>query len=195
MKGFTRNSLLVVMLTAHAARRKQPFKSGKWIHDMKTVRSCDIRRSDAVLLITALAVSVICGCGKPPMRQVTGTVTLNGKLVEHCKVGFFPDVTEFNPDRHGYGFGVTDATGKFTIQHPQGEKGIWSGDYKVTFTLWVDNKGKALPMETKPSEVEGGVKNLFPLAYEEPSTTPESVSVGSGENSFNFSITAPAAGG
>ncbi|MFM7837528.1 MAG: hypothetical protein ACKPJD_37530, partial [Planctomycetaceae bacterium] len=99
---------------------------------MKTVQSCDIRRSDAVLLITALAVSVICGCGKPPMRQVTGTVTLNGKLVEHCKVGFFPDVTEFNPDRHGYGFGVTDATGKFTIQHPQGEKGIWSGDYKVT---------------------------------------------------------------
>ena len=56
-----------------------------------------------------LTVSLVTGCGKPPMRQVTGTVSLNGKLVEHCKVGFFPDVVEFNPDRHGFGFGVTDA--------------------------------------------------------------------------------------
>jgi hypothetical protein len=87
---------------------------------------------------------------------------------------------------------VTDAEGRFTIQHPQGEKGIWSGTYKVTFTLWVDRNGKPLPMETKPSEVEGGVKNLFPLEYEAPSTTPESVSVGSGENNFEFSISAPA---
>ena len=150
------------------------------------------QRAEIVVLVAILVAGLAVGCGKPPMRQVTGTVSLNGKLVEHCKVGFFPDVTEFNPDRHGFGFGVTDAQGRFTIQHPQGEQGIWSGDYKVTFTLWVDSKGKALPMETKPSEVEGGVKNLFPAEYEAPSTTPESVSVGAGDNSFNFSVTAPA---
>jgi hypothetical protein len=150
------------------------------------------RRAGDFVMMGLLTVSLVTGCGKPPMRQVTGTVSLNGKLVEHCKVGFFPDVVEFNPDRHGFGFGVTDAEGRFTIQHPQGEKGIWSGTYKVTFTLWVDRNGKPLPVETKPSEVEGGVKNLFPLEYEAPSTTPESVSVGSGENNFEFSISAPA---
>jgi hypothetical protein len=139
----------------------------------------------AKVLFAALLLS---GCGKPPMRDVTGTVLLDGKPVEHCKVGFFPDVTEFNPDRHGYGFGVTDAAGKFQIQHPQGEKGIWSGDYKVTFTLWVDNAGKPLPIETKPSEVEGGVKNLFPEKYESPSTTPERASVTASGNEFNFSV-------
>lgn len=162
---------------------------------METSALCAGRLSGAVLGLMAVSVSLCCGCGKPPMREVTGTVSLNGQLVEHCKVGFFPDVAEFNPDRHGFGFGVTDAAGKFAIQHPQGERGIWSGDYKVTFTLWVDKQGKPLPMETKPSEVEGGVRNVFPAEYEEPSTTPEAVSVGSGENTFNFSITAPAAGG
>lgn len=154
-----------------------------------------VRLSRTVLGLIAVSISLCCGCGKPPMREVTGTVSLNGQLVEHCKVGFFPDVTEFNPDRHGFGFGVTDAAGKFAIQHPQGERGIWSGNYKVTFTLWVDKQGKPLPMETKPSEVEGGVRNVFPVEYEEPSTTPEAVSVGSGENTFNFRITAPATGG
>ena len=128
------------------------------------------------------------GCGEPPMRKVTGVVKLDGVPVQHCKVGFFPDVEEFNPDRHGFGFGVTDATGQFEIQHPQGEKGIWSGDYKVTFTLWVDSNGDVLPMETKPSEVEGGVKNLFPAAYEEPTTSPERVSVSSAGNHLELSV-------
>jgi hypothetical protein len=46
------------------------------------------RRARIVLWNLILAVSLAVGCGKPPMRQVTGTVSLNGKLVEHCKVGF-----------------------------------------------------------------------------------------------------------
>lgn len=146
------------------------------------------RFSTAVPVIVLLITFGLPGCGKPPMRSVTGTVQLDGRPVQHCKVGFFPDVAEFNPDRHGFGFGVTDAAGKFEIQHPQGEKGIWSGDYKVTFTLWVDSKGQPLPMETKPSEVEGGVRNLFPDKYESPSTTPQTASVGSGANEFQFAV-------
>jgi len=148
------------------------------------LRLLDCLKATLILLITLAPF----GCGKPPMQTVTGTVQLDGKPVQHCKVGFFPDVTEFNPERHGFGFGVTDAAGKFEIQHPQGEKGIWSGDYKVTFTLWVDSKGQPLPMETKPSEVEGGVRNLFPEKYEAPSTTPQTASVGSGTNEFQFSV-------
>lgn len=122
------------------------------------------------------------------MRSVQGKVTLDGEPVTNCKVGFFPDVKKFDTNRHGFGFGVTDDEGKFTIQHPQGEKGIWAGDYKVTFVAWVDRRGNPLDIFIKPSEVEGGVKNLFPEMYEAPSTTSERVTVTSGENNFSFDI-------
>ncbi len=128
------------------------------------------------------------GCGKPPMRSVIGTVTLNGVAVENCKVGFFPDTEQFDTNRHGFGFGVSDKEGKFAIQHPQGEKGIWAGKYKVTFVAWVNRAGKSLSVDTKPSEVEGGVKNRFPEMYEAPSTTPEKVTVARGDNEFHFHI-------
>jgi hypothetical protein len=130
------------------------------------------------------------GCGKPPMQSVQGTVKLDGKLIENCKVGFFPDTETFDSNRHGFGFGVTDASGKYVIQHPQGEQGIWAGKYKVTFVAWVNSAGKSLGVDTKPSEVEGGVKNRFPDIYEAPSTTTEKVTVtrNAGANVFDFDI-------
>jgi len=66
------------------------------------------------------------------MMSVTGTVKLDGKTVSNCKVGFFPDTETFNPDRHGFGFGITDSDGRLEIEHPQGDKGIWAGNYKVS---------------------------------------------------------------
>lgn len=128
------------------------------------------------------------GCGKPPMLSVTGSVKLDGKAVSDCKVGFFPDAEEFNPDRHGYGYGITDAEGRFEIQHPQGEKGIWAGKYNVTLEAWVTKNGKPIPANSKPSEVEGGVNNLFPDFYREPSLTKEKAVVKSGANVFDFNI-------
>ncbi len=128
------------------------------------------------------------GCGKPPMMTVTGSVKLDGKAVPSCKVGFFPDTEEFNPDRHGFGAAITDSAGNFEIAHPQGEKGIWAGKYKVTFESWVTKAGKPVPADSKPSEVEGGVKNLFPDKFAEPSRTTEKVVVKSGKNVFDFSI-------
>jgi hypothetical protein len=140
-----------------------------------------------VLVVGMLGVLV--GCGKPPMQSVQGSVKLDGKPVPNCKVGFFPDTELFNPDRHGFGFGLTDSNGKFVIQHPQGEEGIWAGEYKVTFVSWVTTAGEPLPPETKPSEVEGGVINVFPDFYEAPSTTTEKVKVEKGvANVFDFDI-------
>lgn len=135
-----------------------------------------------------LVIALVAGCGKPPMQSAHGTLLLDGKPVSNCKVGFFPDAEKFDPDRHGFGFGVTNDQGEFDIQHPQGDKGIWPGKYKVTFTAWVDNAGKPLPFTTKPSEVAGGVHNLFPDIYEAPSTTTEKVTVVRGENNFTFDI-------
>ncbi|MFN7732892.1 MAG: hypothetical protein ACK5OB_13380 [Pirellula sp.] len=142
-----------------------------------------------LMVLCWLGLTLVIGCGKPPMQEVLGSVRLDGKPVSNCKVGFFPDVEVFNPDRHGYGFGLTNDAGEFTIQHPQGEVGIWAGKYKVTFVAWVSPTGKIIEPDAKPSEVEGGVTNMFPIIYESPGTTPESVVVkSSGVNSFSFDI-------
>lgn len=146
------------------------------------------RVSVSTLVILLGSLLWLAGCGEPPMQSVNGTVRLDGKPVANCKVGFFPDVEKFDTKKHGFGFGVTDAEGNFEVQHPQGETGIWAGDYKVTFVAWVDRSGKPLDIFIKPSEVEGGVMNLFPAEYEEPSLTPERVTVTSGENVFDFDI-------
>jgi len=131
------------------------------------------------------------GCGPPPMQSVQGVVKLDGKPVDMCKVGFFPDTEVFDSNRHGFGFGVTDAEGKYTMQHPQGDEGIWAGKYKVTLVAWVDSSGKPLGIDTKPSEVPGGVKNRFAEEYESPGTTPERavVTKDNSKNIFNFDIT------
>jgi hypothetical protein len=149
-----------------------------------------INRHRATIFVSMFLCVFAHGCGKPPMRSAQGTVKLDGKPIGNCKVGFFPDTEKFDPNRHGFGFGITDDQGKFVIQHPQGDEGIWAGKYKVTFVAWVDKNGKSLSVDTKPSEVEGGVANRFPEMYEEPSTTPEAVSVAnnSGVNSFDFDI-------
>jgi hypothetical protein len=137
---------------------------------------------------TVILASISVGCGKPPMMSVTGSVKLDGKAVPNCKVGFYPDTEEFNPDRHGFGAAITDSAGQFEIAHPQGDKGIWAGKYKVTFEAWVTKAGKPVPADSKPSEVEGGVKNLFPDLFAEPSRTTEKVVVANKANEFNFNI-------
>lgn len=162
-------------------------------HLTASARSGDAarRRRAGGRWLLCLVTAVAAGCGKPPMHQVQGTVRLDGKPVKGCKVGFFPDATRFDPNRHGFGFGITDPEGRYIIQHPQGEAGIWAGSYKVTLVAWVNKGGETLPPDVKPSEVEGGVRNLFPDAYEAPSTTPERAVVRKGEpNVFDFDVAA-----
>lgn len=152
-----------------------------------------LRRRIGAVCLLVVVVAAIVGCGKPPMHQVQGTVRLGGKPVNGCKVGFFPDATHFDPNRHGFGFGITDPDGHYVMQHPQGEQGIWAGKYKVTLVAWVNKAGEALAPDIKPSEVEGGVRNLFPDTYDAPSTTPERAVVRKGEaNVFDFDVPASA---
>ena len=135
-----------------------------------------------------LALTLICGCGAPPFYPLKGVVKLDGKLLPHCKVGFYPDVAQFNPDSHGFAFGMTNEQGEYEAQHPKGDKGIFSGKYKVFFVAWVDKKGKPVPPESKPSEVPGGVRNLLPEKYESPATSPTTITVSRGGGSFDFDL-------
>jgi hypothetical protein len=108
--------------------------------------------------------------------------------LSNCKVVFYPDTAKFDPDRHGYGFGMTNESGQFEIQHPNGTKGIVPGSYKVTFVAWVDGSGNPIPPESKPSEVPGGVKNLLPDKYESLGTTPTRLTVLGDNSEANFDL-------
>lgn len=131
---------------------------------------------------------VVAGCGKPPQVAVTGVVTFKGKGVPGCKAIFYPDVAKFDPNRHGGGYGMTREDGSFEIQSPDGTPGIMPGSYKVLFEAWVDSKGKAIPPTAKPSEVEGGVKNLLPARYASLADTPERATVTGGGGEFAFEV-------
>lgn len=131
---------------------------------------------------------LLSGCGAPPQYPVSGTVTFNGKPLSGCKVIFYPDVTEVNPEVHGFGFGVTDENGRYEIQHPQGPKGIRAGRYKVAFICWVDSNGKPVPFDAKPSEYPGGLKNLVGEKYEAPSSSPETATVPVGGKTIDFNL-------
>lgn len=127
------------------------------------------------------------GCGSPALQPVTGTVKFKGKVVPGCKVILAP---QDGTDPQSYGFGITDKDGRFEIQQPQGEKGIRPGKYRVGFVAWVDAKsGKPVPASAKPSEVEGGVKNIFGDKYEKPSSSPETLDVPKGGTQKEFDIT------
>jgi len=137
--------------------------------------------------LTLSLLPFLTGCGSPSLYPVTGTVKLKGKVVPGCKVILAPAE---GTDPQSFGFGITDKDGRFEIQQPQGEKGIRAGKYKVGFVAWVDGKsGKPVPADAKPSEVEGGVKNIFGDKYETPSSSPETIDVPKGGTQKEFDIT------
>ncbi|MDX2039164.1 MAG: hypothetical protein SFX72_21135 [Isosphaeraceae bacterium] len=140
------------------------------------------------LLFPLLLVLVPLGCGLQGPVNVKGVVKAGGRPLSNCKVVFYPDTEKFDPDRHGYGFGMTNENGQFEIQHPNGTKGILPGSYKVTFVAWVDGKGNPIPPEAKPSEVPGGVNNLLPDKYESLGTTPTRMTVLGDNSEANFDL-------
>lgn len=145
-------------------------------------------RTPALIVLACVVLSAF-GCGKPLMVKVTGTVSFKGKPLKGCKVGFSPATSDFDPERHGYGFGITNEQGQFEIQHPSGTPGIFPGTYKVTFVAWVNNKGEPIAPDAKPSEVPGGVKNLLPSKYESIADTPETVTVPKSGANLTFNLT------
>jgi hypothetical protein len=133
--------------------------------------------------------SAAAGCSsKPPMVAVTGVVTLNGKPVEHCKVCFFPEAEDANPEEHGYGLTFTDAEGRYSLANTVGESGIFPGRYKVVLVWYTDKNGKVLPPTAKPSETPGGFINQMPKEYEDPRTSPETVEIPKAGLTKDFAI-------
>lgn len=148
-----------------------------------------LNRSYLVLLACAVLTSpVVVGCGQkgPKTAQATGVVTYKGQPVEGANV-------MFSPLTQGQGvaaMGLTDASGKFTLQTAQGKPGAVPGEYAVMIT-----KTEMVSTGEKMPKPEGGTedvmtnKDLLPQKYKFPSSTPLKVRIEEGKvNEFQFNL-------
>lgn len=83
--------------------------------------------------------------------------------------------------------GQSDAEGKFTLQVPGAGSGAPVGEYTVLFEKWTLPDGSPIPEGQSPIDV--GAVNQIPERYNDPSTSPESVTIpagGTGSLSFDL---------
>jgi hypothetical protein len=78
-----------------------------------------------------LATLVGCGSDAPPLGQVTGTVTLDGKPVDGAMIQFEPTTSGLPT-----AFGQTDAQGKYELWYSRGNKGASLGEAIVRITAF-----------------------------------------------------------
>lgn len=98
-------------------------------------------------------ITVHVGCGgapRPPMGNVSGTVTRDGKPVENITVVMKPDVGRA-------AMGVTDKQGKYTMQYVVGEKGTKVGPTTVSFE-WPLGYAAPFSIPQKYSQMKSEIK-------------------------------------
>ncbi len=123
--------------------------------------------------LIASSLLVVSGCSdgsSPPPNlpdtvKVTGTVTLDGKLLEGAVVRFAPI-----SDRGFHGAaGVVDASGKYElvtdIGNGKSRPGVIPGDYTVYVTRMVKPDGSLVPANSKEPPMMSGARDMIPLKY------------------------------
>jgi hypothetical protein len=95
------------------------------------------------VLICGLMVSSLgLGCGgvsdQPPLGEVHGTVTLDGKPVHNVSVYFKPDVGRMS-------IGKTEIDGRYTAMYLIDEEGVKVGPNKVWLEYAPDDLGPPIP--------------------------------------------------
>ena len=114
---------------------------------------------------TMLALSLVASAGiywwmiqpkleVPPLGQVSGVVTLDGKPVEGAIVTFAPEKREYRVSKNVKGMGlrtatgITDAEGRYILYYVEGIKGTFLGSNRVSVQPILSAKGQ----DTVPSE-------------------------------------------
>ncbi len=139
-----------------------------------------------VILTTAF----LAGCGSQAQEfsgtlvPVTGKVTINDAPAESVAVAFIPDKSTNTTGTGAYG--ITDATGAFTLKHRTGKDGIEVGNYKVTFSKYTMPDGSPIPGDTNPEAAGGG--QSIPEKYSSVDKTMSIVTVKSEGNDFTFEL-------
>ena len=93
-----------------------------------------MRNSHRLLALGILFAGLLAvGCSNtPPLAEVSGKVTMNGKALKNVKVDFHPD-----PDKGTRGkgsSGTTDENGNFTLTYDGGKPGAIIGHHRVVLT-------------------------------------------------------------
>jgi hypothetical protein len=113
-------------------------------------------------------VALLAGCGGPPLAEVEGTVTLNGKPIDNVRVEFLPD-----PEQQTTGprsMGVSDAQGRFKLTCETQKGGAMVGTHRVVITdlkQWEGLSASRADAEKplKPSRVPGRYTNVLKTPF------------------------------
>ncbi len=130
---------------------------------------------------------LVAGCGSYPELDtpVGGLVRIDGVPSEGTAVFFIPS----DKQKHAEGLigqGFTDKDGKFALKNARGKDQFYRGEFRVTFTRYIDKKGNPIPIEVKPDDV--GATQQLPPDYITPDTTPYTVQVNPQNHTFTFDI-------
>jgi len=137
----------------------------------------------------ALCALVVSGCGgvesevEPPLEPVTGTVTLDGEPAAGVAVTFAP-----GEGTSGNGAsGMTDASGKFTLNYRTGSPGIPAGEYVALFSKLTQEDGSPIPEGQTAADVMA--RDQIPERYRSTDNRQMRASVPAGGKSFDFKLT------
>jgi hypothetical protein len=128
---------------------------------------------------------LISGCGetKPPVAEVSGTVTLDGKPMELVHVEFWPEVGP-------RAFGKTDDSGKFTlVTDDRTQNGAPPGRTKVAIRDTAHMKDDYIDEGGDFVDMSNGRKSRIHTKYYDAHNSPITVEVKAGEkNTFDFAV-------
>lgn len=138
--------------------------------------------------ILLVASSILVGCGSsdsgPPMGDVTGTVTYQGKPVSGASILFVPTTRETPA-----GAAVTDSNGKYRLSISGQKQGAVTGAYQVSIALSAPFDGP-IPAGMNPEyakEIYPG-KPLIPQKYFSATKSGLTANVEPGHNTFDFAL-------
>ena len=150
---------------------------------MNKTASLALRSLPGPLLVLVLLLAAGCGGSDADLAPVKGTVTLDGEPLAGARVEFDPDPDEVvrGKSTGSASYGVTDSSGRYTLQYTHEQEGALLGKHTVRITtraMTVDADGKEVlvPERLPPKfhlnseltrEVTPGSNTIdFPLSLE-----------------------------
>ncbi|RCS54079.1 carboxypeptidase regulatory-like domain-containing protein [Bremerella cremea] len=130
------------------------------------------------MLSLALATLCLTGCGDPnmpPVGEVHGQVTLNGKPVSDCQVEFVPLAGGRSSAA------ITDENGKYILKYKGDAEGALLGKHRVRLVT-----ARSATRDDSGRVIQPGVKEKLPKEYNDETT--QQVEVIDGDNPIDFEI-------
>jgi hypothetical protein len=126
-------------------------------------------------LFAVVAATIVPGCGQgDPRLAVSGTVKLNGAVLDQGRIEFHP------PDNKGTMSGAVIQNGRYEIPR---DKGLAPALYEVRIYSYDEKGAKA---ESTPGEPGLGFKERIPTKYNAETTLKADVK--RGNTTFDFSL-------